>query len=628
MWLFKRGIELVQSVGGRLLAPAEAPWLLFLLPVIGGLLVGLGMHYLIGEERHHGVAGVIEAVALAGGRLRYRRIPLKALLAAISLGSGASAGPEDPSVQIGANVGSFAGAKLHLSEDRVRALVAAGAAAGIASAFNAPIAGVFFALEIILSELSTDAMGAILLASFSSAILTQAIAGPAPAFAVPPYSMQSGWELPLYLLLGLLAGPIAAVYIRLLYFMQDAFRRARLPRWSTPMVAGLGLGLIGLILPQALGVGYPAIEAVLTGAPMTLGLLLLLLSAKLVLTPWSLGSGFVGGVFAPAMYIGAMLGGAFGIAASSLLPGLQMTAAPFAMVGMAAVLSATVRAPLTGILLLFEMTNDYRIVLPLMLAVGGGTYLSERLQRDSVYLLGLARKGIRLQRGRDVEVLEGLAVREVMQPVSTTLTETQTLAEAGEVMVRTRHHGLAVLNAAGHLVGVFTLKDLDEALAGGVPPKAPLSRVLRRRLLVAYPDETVGAALQRMGHADIGRLPVVDRKDAGRLLGMLRRADMIRAYDLALARRAAQRHSLQQERLGAFSDVAVSEVVVQAGSACDGKCIAEVSWPRGAMIVSLQRGAKLIVPHGGTRLEAGDVLAIVAQGEQAERARTLCDRIE
>ncbi len=482
----------------------------------------------------------------------------------------------------------------------------------------------FFALEVILNEMSSDAMGAILLASFSSAILTQAVSGPAPAFRVPAYSMRSAWELPLYVGLGLLAGPIAAIYIRLIYFMQDFFRRTRLPRWTTPTLAGVALGLIGLVLPQVLGVGYSSIEAVLSGPAQPVMLLLVLVVAKLVLTPWSLGAGFVGGVFAPGLFIGAMLGAAYGLMASSLFPSLGLSSSAFAMVGMAAVLSATIRAPLTGILLLFEMTNDYRIVLPLMLAVGAGMYLSERLQRDSVYILGLARKGIRLQRGRDVEVLDGLAVREVMQAALMTLHETDRLSAAGDVLVSSRHHGLPVVNAEGHLVGMFTVKDLDEALMPGLAPEITIGKVLSQDLVTTFPDETVGAALQRMSQADIGRLPVVSREDPRHLLGMLHRADMIRAYDLALARRAAERHTGHQVRLGAFTGVAVEEIVVQAGSGCDGKMLGQVAWPKGSMIASIRRGGQVIVPHGGTMLLAGDVLAVVEQGRVTEQVKRMC----
>ena len=227
VWVFKYLIDLANkffftNLSGWL--GTWGKWTIALPPVLGGLMVGLLVHFRVRQERHHGVAGIMEAVALAGGRLRYRRMPIKAITAALSIGSGASIGPEDPSVQIGANLGSFFGAKFQFSEDRVRTLVAAGAAAGIAAAFNAPIAGVFFAVEIILGEISSGAIGIVLVAAVASAVFTQAVSGVQPAFSVPAYTMNSVWELPFYLALGLLAGPVSALYIRLIYLSARSIR--------------------------------------------------------------------------------------------------------------------------------------------------------------------------------------------------------------------------------------------------------------------------------------------------------------------------------------------------------------------------------------------------------------------
>ncbi|MFN8457827.1 MAG: chloride channel protein, partial [Anaerolineae bacterium] len=411
-------------------------WVTVFSPILGGLIAGWLLHLFVGAERHHGVAGIIEAVALAGGRLRYWRIPVKTVAAAISIGSGAAVGPEDPSVQIGANLGSMFGQWFRLSDERVRALVAAGAAAGVSAAFNAPIAAVFFALEIILGEISGYALGVVVLAAVVSAVFTQAVSGPQPAFHVPAYAFHSAWELPLYAGLGLLAGPIAALYIRLLYLAQDIFHGWSLPDWLKPAIAGIMVGLAGLALPQALGIGYETIENILAGSMLGLGLLIALLFAKLILTPVSIGGGFPGGVFAPSLFLGATLGAAYGAICERLFPAMGITAPAFAMVGMAAMLAATVHAPLTAILLLFEMTNDYHIILPLMFAVVVSLLFSQRLQRDSVYTLGLARKGVRIERGRDVEVLDALRVDEVMQTNFTTLLATDTLQTAADTLLK------------------------------------------------------------------------------------------------------------------------------------------------------------------------------------------------
>ncbi len=593
-------------------------------PALGGLLVGWILARFVGPERHHGVAGIMESVALAGGRLRWRRMPVKALSAGLSIGVGASVGPEDPSVQIGSNVGSFFGQRLRLSDDRTRALVAAGAAAGIAAAFDAPIAGVFFAVEILLGEIAASALGVVLLAAVCSSALTHVLVGEHPAFQVPAYALHGVAELPAYLGLGALAGIVAGAYVTALYAAHDLYRVTRLPAWLRPATAGLAVGLLALVLPQIQGVGYGTLERVLQGTGPAVGLLLALLAAKLAMTALCIGAGFPGGVFAPALYLGAMLGGAVGVGVSRVAPGLGVEPAAFALVGMGAVLAGAVHAPLTAILLLFEMTHDYRIMVPAMLAVTVSLAVSRRVRRESVYTLALARKGIRLERGRDVEVLDGITVGEVMQTAVPTLPEHATAQAALEAISRTRHLGLAVTSPEGDLVGIVAAQDLDRAASEGRLEDRTVGDVCTRDVLVAWPDETLGAALRRMSVRDVGRLPVVHRDAPRRIVGMLRRSDVVRAYDLALGRRATLRHRVQQVRLGATNDAAVVEVEVEAGSPCDGRRVAEIAWPRDCVVASVRRGGRLLLPRGDTRLEVGDVLLAVTDGDAAAGVRGLC----
>ena len=627
VWLFKQLIEVVHrltfdGLGGAF--STISPWLIALVPVLGGIAAGLLLHFFVGEERHHGVAGIMESVALAGGRLRYRRMPAKAVAAAISIGAGASVGPEDPSVQIGSNLGSMFGQWLHLSDERVRTLVAAGAAGGIAAAFNAPIAGVFFALEIIVGELTGTMFGVVVLAAVISAVFTQAVSGPQPAFKVPAYAFQSAGELPLYLGLGLLAGPISAIYIRALYVAQDFFHSLALPRWSKPALAGLIVGVGGLFLPQILGVGYDTIGQILNSDPFPVTLLLALLIAKLIMTPISIGGGFPGGVFAPSLFLGAALGAAYGAIAKQLFPALSIAPAASAMVGMAAVLASAVHAPLTAIILLFEMTNDYHIILPVMFAVAISLLVSQRLQRDSVYAHGLARKGIRLERGRDVEVLEALTVAEVMHTETSSLHESDSLSDAADVFLQTRHHGLPVVDATGELAGILTVQDIDREQSNGDIAGKTVGDVCTHDVLVTYPDESLGLALRRMSTRDVGRLPVVERRHPRQLLGVLRRTDLVRAYDIALTRRSVTRQRVQQARLGALGQVTVEEFVIEANAACVNKRLNEVKWPHDSVIATLRRGQRVTIPRGDTVLKAGDVLVVAAEGEAREQVRRLC----
>ncbi len=632
VWLFKKLIDLAHTIAfdglGAWLSHYGS-WTIALVPAIGGLVVGAIAYFLIGEERHHGVAGIMEAVALAGGRLRYTRVPAKAVAAAASIGFGASVGPEDPSVQIGANLGSMFGQWLQLSDERVRSLVAAGAAGGIAAAFNAPIAGVFFALEIVLGEFSGNVFGVVVLAAVISAVFTQAVSGAEPAFHVPAYAFNSTWELPLYLGLGLLAGPVSALYIRSLYWAHDLFHHwAQAPRWAKPAVAGLVVGVVAVALnaTPVFGVGYDTIGNILAGQSPAILMLIVLLFAKLLLTSVSIGGGFQGGVFAPSLFLGAALGAAYGTVAMRVFPSLAIAPPAFAMVGMAAVLAGTVHAPLTAILLLFEMTHDYRIILPLMFAVAVSLIVSKRIQADSVYALGLARKGVRLERGHDVEVLEAITVIEVMQRDTPVLRDRDSVVTASEMLTQTRHHGLPVVDLSDALVGILTVQDLDRAQAEGEPAQRTVGDICTRELLTAFPDETIGAALRRMGARDVGRLPVVARDNPRQLLGMLRRTDMVRAYDMALTRRATVRHRAHQVRLGATvsGGVRVEEIRISPGAPCAGKRVRDVTWPRDSVIATVRRGRRVVIPHGDTILLADDVLVVAAEDGAREDVKRMC----
>lgn len=659
VWVFKRLIDLFHALAfdvlGRFLAPLGS-WSAVIPTVLGALAVGWIARRLIGSERHSGVAGIMESVALAGGRLAYKLVPAKTVAAAFSIGVGASVGPEDPSVQIGSNFGSMIGQVMRLSDERTRSLVAAGAAGGIAAAFNAPIAAVFFALEIILGEFSGAALSIVVLSSVISAAFTQAVSGREPAFHVPAYTLNSVWDFPLYLVLGLLAGIVAALYIRAIYAIRDGFHRTTFPEWTKNVFTGLIVGGVGLVLPQVLGIGYGTISDIFAGVNLPILLLLALLFAKLLLTPLSLGGGFQGGVFAPSLYLGAVLGGAFGLAARAALPALDIAPPAFAMVGMAAVLAGAVRAPLTAILLLFEMTNDYRIILPLMFAVIISVLVSERLQHESVYTLSLLRKGIRLERGRDVEVLEGLAVSEVMTKNPPTLRAADTLDHALEAFTATHSHGFPVLDERGELVGMLTISDLENAqkqqalasaarpaaenspstplnaLPGAEPPGRPwtdlrVGDICSHDLIVGYAAESLASAMRRMSARDIGRMPVVEEGDPLHMVGLLRRADIIRAYEIALTRRESRRHRAAQVRLNALSQLPVEQVTVEEGSPAAGHCVSELGWPDGVIIASLRRGGQIHIPHGSTRLAPGDVIVFVSETPRASlEVQRICEK--
>ena len=620
VWIFKWLIHLLRG----LLFTSISGWAVALIPMFGGLVVGLVTYKFIASEKIHGTASIIQSVALSSGRIRYQKTPVKTAAAILSIGTGASVGPEDPSVQIGASIGSMFGQIFHMSDEKIRTLVAAGAASAIAAAFNAPIAGVFFALEIVLGEIGGNSLGMILVAAVTSSVFTQAVSGGSPAFQVPAYAFNSAWELPLYLLLGLLAGPVSALYVRLVYKMQDYFTAWKISGIIKTTAAGLVIGLVGLSLPQVFGVGYETIGEVLNKNDIAIGLLFALLLAKVILTPLSLGGGFFGGVFAPSLFIGSMLGGAFGLVAATLFPTLNLNPAAFALVGMAAVLAGAVHAPLTAVILLFEMTNDYRIILPLMFAVAVSLLVSQKMQKDSVYAMGLARHGIRIDRGRDLEVMGAITVGEAMCSDIDTIQENMTIPEAAEKLARTKHHGLPVINQDGMLIGIITVQDIENG-EGEI-----VGDVCTREVELAFPDETLNIALRRMSRRDVGRLPVVARENPRKLLGILRRQDIIHAYDIALTRRISQRHREASVRLDALTPARldITDVGVESYSPAEDKAMKEIPFPRESVIASVRRGTQVFIPRGETVLRAGDILVVVAKGAARDEVLQLCHQPE
>ena len=413
---FRYLIRGVEWVGYDWIPSITSSWgmtYVVLVPTVGGLLVGLLVYFFAREAKGHGVPEVMEAVALKGGRIRPIVAAIKSLASSICIGSGGSVGREGPIVQIGAALGSSVGQALRLSDDRVRNLVACGAAGGIAATFNAPIAGVIFALEIILHSFSMRYFSTVVISAVSASVIGQAVFGDVPAFPLPmQYHTESVWEFGLYPILGILAALTGVVFIHSLYWSEDLFARLkRVPEWVQPAIGGALLGGLALAYPfvtgpawsrspQIFNVGYDVIEGALLNQ-LVLGAVVTLLVLKLIATCLTLGSGGSGGIFAPSLFMGAMLGTAFGLAANMAFPETTAPPGAYALVGMAAVFAASAQAPITAILILFELTGDYRIILPLMLTVVVATLLARRmLKGESIYTLKLTRRGVRLEQGR------------------------------------------------------------------------------------------------------------------------------------------------------------------------------------------------------------------------------------
>ncbi len=628
-------------------------WLFIIIPAIGGLLGGPIIAYFAKEAKGHGVPEVMQAIALHGGRIRPRVVVAKIAASALCIGSGGSAGREGPIVQVGAALGSTIGQWLHLSEARIRNLVACGAAAGISATFNAPIAGVIFSMEIILGELHLGDLGSVVLSAVTASTLARIFLGERPAFAIPNYGVQTPWEIILYAVLGLLSALLAIGFIRLLYWFEDLFDAWRFPDAFKPAVGGLILGTLAFAYPMILGLGFVPSEEALLGIPLaaniphvfgagfpviestllsqlSFGLLLALSILKPLATSLTLGSGNSGGVFAPALFTGAALGGAFGHLVDTVFPGATAGPGAFAVVGMAAVFAGAARAPFTAILIVFEMTDDYSLIIPLMAGVIISMIVADHLHRDSIYTLKLTRRGIRLKRGQDVDVMEAVRVEEVMMSPPETVPVHMPATLLANEFLRTGRHGFPVLNEDGSLFGVVSLEDYRRATTGnkGAPDNLTVLDIATRNPVTVYPDETVGRALQRMAPRDISRLPVVARDNPKHLVGLVRRNDIVRAYEFGVLRREeARRRASMHEEVSVdhaeFIDVALTNEAF-----ANGKTIAKLELPRDAVLVSIRRGSQLIIPHGDTELQAGDVITALCEQNCSEAVKSALNHPE
>ncbi len=593
------------------------PYYVILIPAIGGLFVGPLTYFFAREAKGHGVPEVMEAVALRGGRIRPIVAVIKSLASSICIGSGGSVGREGPIVQIGSALGSTLGQALHLSEERIRNLAACGAAAGIAATFNAPIAGAIFALEVILGEFSAGYFSTVVVSAVTASVVGRVFMGDVPAFKIPAYSLVSIWELPFYTILGALAALFAVLYIMLLYRWEDLFNTWQFPEYLKPAIGGLGVGLIGLYLPEVFGVGYPTIEKALLSELATGGLFLLSF-AKLLATCITLGSGGSGGVFAPSLFIGATLGGAFGRLVNFWFPSITATSGAYAVVGTAAVFAGAARAPITAILILFEMTGDYRLILPLMLATVISMLLAERLHPDSIYTLKLTRRGIRLERGHDIDVMQGITVGEVMTSNVQAVSTDMDLQELITLFQHSHYHGFPVVDDRGELCGIVTIQDMERAIDNPRLKGSTVSDIATRSPLVAYPDESMWVALRRMGSRDLGRLPVVDRQHPKKLLGMLLRSDIVRAYNRAILRKMEFQYRSKQLRLGKLSGTEFVEIELKESWPVAGKRISEIKLPLDSIIVSIRRGRRVIIPHGDTIILPRDRMTVLVASEEAQ----------
>ena len=612
-WFF---VNLLVDRGFRFAGPAQ-PYLLILTPVLGLLAVGVISNHFAREVRGHGVPQILEALALRRGRIR-PRVGLFGILApAITIGARGSVGREGPIALIGAAFGSSLGQLLRLGDQYTSLLLACGAAAGIGATFNAPIAGALFGLEVVLGSWAMGALVPVFVASVTGVTMFNALWGDNLVLPSPAYHFVHPFSPVLMLLLGLLAGGVALAYTRGLHLLEEISERWKTPWPVQAVTGGLIVGLLGLALPRVLGVGYASMSEAVLGH-FGLGMLVALLLGKYVATLVTIGAGGSGGVFAPSLYLGVMLGGAFGLVAHALLPTLAASAPLYAVAGMGAVFAGAAQAPLTATVIILEMTGDYHLTIGVMAACAVSYLVYGSLARDSMYTVKLSQRGVRILRGAEVRPLQVVPVTAALTPLGPRLWADESVAQALHMLQEAQVRALPVFTRQdGHLLGVVDSTRLLEAVSEQrlAPPVGDLVRAVP----VLSPRLTLDDAMRRFALLHTELLPV--GASPADIVGTVTRDDVLRAYydRTVLTLETQHRVELLREiphEEGTFREVHLPERWPGAGSS-----VAEMGLPSGVVVVAVHRGQQVLIPRGETLLAAEDgVLLYAGSGEVAERA--------
>jgi len=522
---------------------AELPvWQVLLAPTAGGLLVGLFLHFVMPGGRPMGVSNVIEAMALRNGHMRLRDGLAAAFVSVVSLGAGASTGREGPMVHLGASIAGGITRRLGLSPHLARTLLGCGVAASVAASFNAPIAGVFFALEVIVGHYALSAFAPVVIASVAGTVICRAHLGAQPAFLLPAFGINSLWEFPAFVVLGAVCAVIAIIFMWSIFYAERVVDSLPVPGWLKPAAGGLAIGAIGVEFPYILGVGYEATDAALNQL-FPLWLLICLIPLKTAATAISLGCRFGGGVFSPSLYLGAMTGGAFGIIAASVFPDLAASHGAYAIVGMSALAAATLGAPISTMLIVFELTGDYQITVAVMVATSIATVIVQQLKGRSFFHWQLENRGLYLRGGRARHLLQTLTVRDVLAKDFDKIPERTSIAEIKSMFSRLPHGTFVVVDGDDKLVGTISFADLKHiAFDNDLDSLINARDVARTQAPAPQLDDTLEAVLALMDVSGEEHLAVVtDAGDRG-VLGVIHHGDVLRAYNRALLQAQAEEH--------------------------------------------------------------------------------------
>jgi CIC family chloride channel protein len=518
----------------------ENPWFRKLtVPALGGLIVGPLIYFFAREAKGHGVPEVMQAIIARGGVIRPRVAVVKAIASAVTIGTGGSVGREGPIVQIGSSIGSAVGQFFRVSSQRLKTFVGCGAAAGIAAAFNAPVAGALFSVEIILQDFAFAHFSPIVVSSVMATVVSHAFEGDFAAFRVPAYKLTSPYELIFYFVLAALSALVGHIFIRVLYYSEDFFdERFRFPEYLKPVIGGFIIGAGALFFPEIMGVGYESINSALHGNTIWY-VALLLLFIKVLATSITLGSGGSGGIFAPSLFLGAMTGVFFGGIVHSYFPEISSDPGAYALVAMGGLISATTYAPITAIVMVFELTNDYQIILPLMITCIMSTIISLKLSRESIYTKKLVNRNILVKDGTDSNVMKGIMVKDVYTDKVDTIDDHMKFDEVINHVVASHERYFPVANRRGTISGIISINDIKEHL---------YDREMLQHVLIAEdisnkffetvtPGDNCQDALDIMSRHDLDGLPVVKSAKSKKLIGMVWRKDIVDEYNREIEKR-------------------------------------------------------------------------------------------
>jgi CIC family chloride channel protein len=546
LFFFHQWSTTFRSVGGHHLG-----WWVILVPVAGGLVVGVMAKYGSSKIKGHGIPEAMEAVLVNRSRIEPKVAVLKPISAAIAIGTGGPFGAEGPIIQTGGALGSLVGQVLHTTAVERKVLLACGAAAGMSATFNTPIAGVILAIELLLFEFKARSFIPLVIASTLATAVHMQLLGPGPMFSVSAVDFGIPHALPFYLVLGPVCGIAAVLLSKALYWVEDTFEKLPLDELWWPAIGALFLGIIGFFVPRVLGVGYDTIGDILNGN-LAWKLLLIVMLAKFAALVISLGSGTSGGLLAPTFMWSAAMGGLFAMIGNHVFPSAHLSPGAFALVAMGAVFGAASRATFSFIIFAFEITRDYNSVLPLMLvAVIADGVAMLFMPRSSIMTEKLARRGLHVHQEYEADVLAQSTVSETMEKNAPVIPAGTKVGEVAERIARhdpavARYEAMLIVDSEGKLTGVVTRGDILRALDKDSSGALTVEEAGSTKMVVTYPDELISEAVAKMLQFQVGRLPVVDHADDRKIVGYLNRA----AIMAARMRRLRDEHMRDQGWLG------------------------------------------------------------------------------